>query len=378
MKVLHLISGGDTGGAKTHIIALLKGLNKRMDAKVICFIEDTFYQDALEEGVPIQVFKQKSRSDMSVIRRLVEEIEENGYDIIHCHGARANLIAYFLARKVKKPFITTIHSDFNLDFKDNFYKRIVYTTLNKLALKRFDYYIAISDAFKDMLVERGFKEKDIFTVYNGIDMDKTIEHAEKEEFLRKYSIEDGQKIFVGIIARLDKVKDHDTFLKAAREVSLENSNVEFILAGEGNDEKRLKDMASDLGIKEKVHFIGFLKDQYSFYNAIDINVLTSLSESFPYAVLEGALMKKPIITTNVGGLSKLVEDDVNGYLIKVGDYKNLADRILKLANDNDLMRELGLKLYEKVKNNYSSESLAEVHKEIYTKILENHGGKRWK
>lgn len=376
MKVLHLISGGDTGGAKTHIIALLKGLNKRIDAKVICFIEDTFYHDALEEGVPIQVFKQKSRSDMSVINRLVDEIEENDYDIIHCHGARANLIALFLSRKVKKPFITTIHSDFNLDFKDNFYKRIVYTTLNKLALKRFDYYIAISDAFKDMLVERGFNSDDIFTVYNGIDMDKNLEYTHKEEFSRKYNIQPEGKTFVGIIARLDKVKDHETFLKAARDVSTKNNSVEFILAGEGNDEKRLKSLASEYGIKDKVHFIGFLKDQYSFYNAIDINVLTSVSESFPYAVLEGALMEKPIITTNVGGLSKLVENDVNGYLINVGDSASLADRILKLVENPELMRTFGKNLYDKVKNNYSSESLARVHEEIYNQILENYGGKQ--
>jgi len=134
-----LISGGDTGGAKTHIIALLKGLNKEIDAQIICFIEDTFYEDVVKAGIPIKVFKQKSRSDLTIISRLVEEIQEKGYDLIHCHGARANFIAQFLKGKVDKPFITTIHSDYKLDFKDNFYKRLVYTTLNTIALRRFDY-----------------------------------------------------------------------------------------------------------------------------------------------------------------------------------------------------------------------------------------------
>jgi len=376
MKVLHLISGGDTGGAKTHIIALLKGLNKRIDARVICFIEDTFYEDALAEGVPIQVFQQKSRSDMSVIKRLVDEIKKNQYDIIHCHGARANLIAMFLSRKVNKPFITTIHSDFNLDFKDNFYKRIVYTTLNKWALKKFDYYIAISDAFKDMLVDRGFSHEEIFTVYNGIDMNTPLENINKEDFYNRFGIDSKNKIFVGIIARLDKVKDHETFLKAAKEVVDINSSVEFILAGEGNDEKKLKTLVNELGIKNNVHFVGFLKDQYSFYNSIDINVLTSISESFPYAVLEGALMKKPVITTNVGGLSQLVEDDINGFLIEVGDYKKLANKILYLVENKEKRIIMGENLYQKVKNNYSSESLAKVHEEIYVQILDNHGGKK--
>lgn len=100
MKVLHLISGGgDTGGgAKTHIISLVKELDKLIDAKVICFIEDTFYYEALDAGINIEVFEQKKRSDMSVINRLKEEIDSEGYDIIHCHGARANFIAVFLKK----------------------------------------------------------------------------------------------------------------------------------------------------------------------------------------------------------------------------------------------------------------------------------------
>ena len=84
---------------------------------------------------------------MSVISRLKTEIDKEDYDIIHCHGARANFIAMFLKNKINKPMITTIHSDYKLDFKDNFYKRIVYTPINSIALKRFDYYIAISRYF---------------------------------------------------------------------------------------------------------------------------------------------------------------------------------------------------------------------------------------
>ena len=125
LKVLHLISGGDTGGAKTHISALLKGLNRMIDASIICFIEDTFYEDLHKAGVPIKVFKQKSRSDLSVIKRLVDEIEREDYDIIHCHGARANFIALFIKRRIKKPFVTTIHSDYKLDFKDNLDRKSV-------------------------------------------------------------------------------------------------------------------------------------------------------------------------------------------------------------------------------------------------------------
>jgi len=336
MKVLHLISGGDTGGAKTHIISLVKGIDKLIDAKVICFIKDVFYYDAKSSGINIEVFEQKGRADMSVIHRLIEEIEKENYDIIHCHGARANFNAMFLKRKVKRPLITTVHSDYKLDFKDNIYKNIVFTTLNKFALNRFEYYIAISDTFKDMLVSRGFNKDKIFTVYNGIDVEQKIDYISKKEFFDRYKINDQGETIVGIIARLDQVKDHDTFIKAAAFLLKTRNDVLFLIAGDGSDSKRLISLVEELGLKDKIHFLGFVKDQYSFLNAIDINTLTSLSESFPYAILEGALMRKTIISTDVGGLSQLIEPDENGYLIQVGDSEDLGNKINILANDKDI------------------------------------------
>lgn len=369
MKVLHLISGGDTGGAKTHIISLIKSINKLIDAKIICFIEDTFYHEAKAAQIDIEVFKQKSRYDMSVVHNLIEEIKKENYDIIHCHGARANFIAMFLKRKVNKPFITTIHSDYELDFKDNFYKRLVFTTLNKIALKKFKYYIAISDTFKEMLIKRGFKEEGIFTVYNGIDMEQEISYSSKEDFLKRHNINHEGKTIVGIIARLDKVKDHETFIKAASVLNERKENIVFLIAGNGNDEKRLVSLVKELKLEDTVYFIGFTEEQYSFFNAIDINTLTSLSESFPYAVLEGALMKKPIISTNVGGLSKLIEDNKNGYLIPVGDYMELANKISLLAKNKEKSKNMGESLYGKVRENFSSEVMAKEHVKIYKEII---------
>lgn len=371
MKVLHLISGGDTGGAKTHIISLIKGIDKLIDAKVICFIKDVFYDDAKSSGINIEVYEQKGRADMSVIRRLVEEIEKEDYDIIHCHGARANFNAMFLKRKIKKPLITTVHSDYKLDFKDNIYKNIVFTTLNKFALNRFEYYIAISDTFKEMLVSRGFNKDKIFIVYNGIDMEQELNYVSKKEFLDRYKINDQGKTIVGIIARLDQVKDHETFIKAASSLLKRRDDILFLIAGDGNDKKRLISLVEDFGLRDKIYFLGFVKDQYSFFNTIDINTLTSLSESFPYAILEGAIMKKPIISTDVGGLSQLIQQDNNGYLIEVGDSENLANKINILANDKDKLKDMGENLYNKVRDNFSSDSMAKEHVKIYEEIIRN-------
>lgn len=371
MKVLHLISGGDTGGAKTHIISLMKQLNRLIDAKVICFIKDTFYEDAIEAGIKIEVFKQKSRTDMSVINRLAEEINNKNYDVVHCHGARANFIGMFLKSKINKPMITTVHSDYKLDFNDNFYKKMVYTPMNAIALRRFDYYIAISEEFKKILINRGFKEEEIFIVYNGIDFETEFEYVSKSEFLNRYNIDAEGKIIVGIIARLDLVKDHETFIKAASKILQKRKDIIFLIAGTGKDENRIKSLVSEIEIEDHVYFLGHVDDQYSFFNAIDINVLTSISESFPYVILEGARLKKPVISTNVGGIHHLIEDGYNGWLIKVKDNETLAEKILYFINNKDEIQIMGDNLYKTVKKDFSSRNMAEEHQKIYERIVKN-------
>ena len=369
MKVLHLISGGDTGGARTHLISLMKGLDKKIDAKVICFIEDTFFEDLKKEGIDIEVFAQKSRMDMSVVRRLEDEVRDKSYEIIHCHGARANFIGMFLKRRIKDvPMVTTIHSDYKLDFKDNFYKKVIFTSLNTLALKSIKYYIAISDTFKDMLVERGFREDRIYIAYNGIDFSLEPQFESREEFLKKYSI-DQNKILVGIVARLDQVKDHETFIKGASLVLKERDDVEFLIAGNGNQEEELKALVGTMGLEDKIHFLGFVDDPYSMFNAIDINSLTSVSESFPYVILEGARMSKTIVSTKVGGLNKLVEDGYNGYLVDVKDYEAFGKKILDLAENKEDIKSFGERLNKKVRENFSSDAMAKTHVAIYEKII---------
>ena len=239
--------------------------------------------------------------------------------------------------------------------------------------KTFNYYIAISDSFKDMLKDRGFKEDRIFVAYNGIDFDDLPSVINKEDFLSSYNIDHNGRDIVGIVARLDLVKDHETFIKAADKVIKSNKDIIFLIAGEGNDEKRLKTMVSSLGLNNNVLFLGYVNDTDSFFNAIDINVLTSISESFPYVILEGARMKKTMVTTNVGGIKNLIKDGENGYLINVGDWEGLAERIIDLSKDKNKLITLGEKLYDDVNKNYSSKAMGIRHSEIYNEIL-----KKWR
>ena len=107
MKVIHLISGGDTGGAKTHVLSLLQNLNKTITARMVCFRDGPFADEARAMGIPTDIMSGKVPA---VRKQLLQLIREEGYQVIHCHGARANMIGAMLRMSLDVPVVTTVHS----------------------------------------------------------------------------------------------------------------------------------------------------------------------------------------------------------------------------------------------------------------------------
>lgn len=369
MKVLHLISGGDTGGAKTHIYTLLKGLEAYQDVSMVCFRPGPFLDGAVALGIDARLVEQKNRFDMGALKKVVRMIEEEGFDLVHCHGARANFNALYLRKRVDVPMVTTLHSDYLLDFKDNFIKDKVFTTLNQYALKRFTNYIAITERFKAMLVERGFSEEDIFVTYNGIDMKKSEPAVDKEAFLARYGLEkySDRMLFV-IAARLDLVKDHKSLLKAVALNKDALSRAHVLIAGRGPEREKLMAYVKEEGIGDLVTFLGQVSDPFSLYEAGDVNMLTSISESFPYALLEGAKAKLPFIATDVGGIREMAGP--YGMVFQVQDAEGLGKKMVYALNHHEEMKDRGEGLYDYVNEHFSQEAMAESHVEIYKKILQ--------
>ena len=229
MNVLYLISGGDSGGAKTHMFALLDALHGRAGIKLVCFMDGVFYQEALKKDIDTVLLPQKSRFDMSVADDIKNIIRKDKIDIIHCHGARANFIIAKMKKRIVCPVVTTMHSDYLLDF-DGFYRKIVYTGLNMWALRKMDYYIAVSTDFKKMLIKRGFRPNSIFTVYNGMNFDTPFSVDDKKEFLQSVGITPkDNELYIGIIGRHDSVTGHDIFVKGCLEVAAKYDNVKFMI-----------------------------------------------------------------------------------------------------------------------------------------------------
>ena len=374
MKVLHLIGGGDVGGAKTHVLSLVKGLGRHISVKIVSLRPGMFADEAMELGIDIEVVK--SGNIIKDIRR-VAAIARDGYHIIHSHGAKANMIALAVKALVGLPTVTTVHSDYKLDYMHSFIKRLSFGTINTIALRFIDNYIGISDNFVKMLISRKFLPDRIFALYHGMDFETPPINYSREQFLAEFDIPVGPAdIIVGIAARLYPVKGLDTLLRAAELVKKQNPHIRFIIGGDGVDRKMLENMSVNLGLADTVYFVGWLSDPYRLMSIVDISVLTSLSESFPYSILEGARFAKATISTRVGGIPDLIRDNEEGLLLEAGDYALLAKHILTLAGDASLRETLGRNLQVRVRDKYSLRAMCETQIEIYANVARNAARKK--
>ena len=365
MKILHVIGGGDVGGSRTHIFTLLSNIKDRADIKLVCLRDGDFANGAKALGIDTEVV---SGSNIYASSKKVSNIIDRfGADIVHSHGAKANIVA--IKTKKKHPdikYITTLHSDYAHDYDNNLIKKLTIKKMNKKALRKMDYYQCVSADLKDKMVERYFPEDYIFTLPNGFDFSSVKPSMSKSEFLDSRNITyDENVVYVGILARLTKVKGVDVFIRAAASAIKRHKNIEFLIAGDGEDIGKLKALTNDLNIYQHVHFLGYVNNPIDFLNAIDINVISSHTEGFPYSIIEGAALRKATIASDVGGISTLVQTGKTGILFEDNDHFTLAQSICYLA-DSSVMRDMyGDKIYDKAKQLFSLDRMIDTQYNIY-------------
>ena len=376
MKVIHLISGGDSGGAKTHVLSLLQNLNRTITAQLVCFRDGPFAQEARDMGIPTEIMA--GNHIFRIRRQLAAYIREGGYQLIHCHGSRANMIGAMLQKTTGLPVVSTIHSDYRIDYMGRPFSRLTFGVINTVALRRMDYRIGVSDAMVDLLISRGFAPDRFYAIYNGIDFTPAPSQGDRLPYLRQLGANvDEDSVVVGIAARLNPVKDMSTLIRGFAAAWRECPRLRLVIAGDGPERPKLERLAQELEVEDKVTFAGWITGGMDrFYSALDINTLTSLSETFSYALTEGARFHLATVSTAVGGIPYLIDTGVNGYLFTPGDWKTLGRHLAQLGNDGALRRRMGKKLYEKASTRFSIQTTVETQLHIYGEILRRHSRPR--
>lgn len=362
MTILHLISGGETGGSKNHLVTLLKQFST--DEVVLGVMQEgQLSKEAREAGIQNVVFNQSSRYDFSFLKKLVSFIRENQIHIVHTHGPRANFYTYLIKSFVKFRWFTTIHSDPTKDFIKGGIKGKVFTTLNMNVIRKIDHFFAVSHRFGEMLEGFGVKPGKISIIYNGISFEEPMSLPLNRMDLG-FSKED---FVVTMVARYHPIKNHPLAFEAVEQLQKEGIPIQLLAIGDGPERSKLEELKDG---RDFIHLVGFRNDIHECLKLSDCLLLTSDSESFPLVLLEAARAKIPVVTTDVGGVSALLPSEEFGFIAPIGDTYAVAEYLRKLfaLKSSGEIVSMGEKLYRHAKQNFSLEQLEQATRNAYEKF----------
>ena len=365
MKVVHFISGGDVGGAKTHVLSLLGQIKSEADVTLVCLAQSRFADEAKSLGIPVLIIPAPWQHMPQLIRLA------KSADVLHCHGSKANVLGALLKFLTGKPVATTIHSDFRLDYLGSPLRQATIGNANRLALRALDWYIPVSRDLGNLLIRCGYNSQRVLGVHNCLDFDHIPPRVDRAEFFARYGFDVAEDdVVVSFAGRLMPVKDVPTLLEGFAAAREQCPKLKLFIAGGGDEEIRLKNLAHSLGLDGAVCFAGWMDGVLQLYSVSDVCVMSSRSEGFPYSLLEGAMYGVPTAATAVGGIPDFIEDGKTGFLYAPGDTAALADILVRLCRDRDLRKRVGQAGFEKAKAEYSLPAMKRDQLSIYRRIVD--------
>lgn len=364
VKVLQLISSGGYYGAENMLLNLCASQQKTGCQNSLMIFYNVhapnveLYERARRRGLSVRMVHCQGRADWRAVRQIEECIQEDGIQLIHTHGYKADLYGYVAARRSGKPIVATCHN-----WLGGTAALGIYNHLDRMALKRFHGLAAVSDSVAQRLLASGVSAKKIRTIANGIDV-QTFERARP---LQAFNL-DGSKV-VGMVARLDLKKGFEYLLRAANELRGSFPELKVVIVGEGPDRSEIEGMIQRLGLQSSVILAGQRSDMPAVYAAMDVFVLPSLNEGLPMTILEAMAASKPVIATRVGAIPKVIQDGETGLLVDPGDSDGLRNALARLLTDSGLCSRLGAEGHDWVSRNYTSEAMALKYRQMYDDVL---------
>lgn len=317
-------------------------------------------QRARRSGLSVRMVRCRGRADWRTLREIRQCIRADSADLVHTHGYKADLYGYLAARREGKPVVATCHN-----WVGGTAALRIYNRLDRMVLRKFSAIAAVSGDVAQRLLASGIARGRIRTIANGISVE-AFAGAQPASFP---GIDSSCGNVIGMVARLDLQKGWEYLLLAVRELCRSFAGINVIIAGEGPDRAAIQSMVQNFGLQSHVLLAGQRNDMPAVYAAMDIFVLPSLNEGLPMTVLEAMASARPVIATRVGAVPSVVRDGETGLLVEPRDAAGLAKAISRLLADPDLRRRLGVRAREWVRQNYTSDAMAQKYRRMYEEVL---------
>jgi glycosyltransferase involved in cell wall biosynthesis len=360
MKVLHVITGLDAGGAELQLAMILRRTRHESDV-VTLYNPGPVAELITAQGGTVRNLGMQRNTELPALLRLRKLIKDGQYDVVHTHLYRAQIYARPAARLAGTPVVlTTEHSIGETHIERRKMTRGVRALY--LSSEMFsDATIAVSDIVKDRLVRWGVRPGKVTVIPNGVDTDELGFDAEARDRVRAQFGISPKTYVIGALGRLDPNKRVDLTMEAAAPMLGEKCKI--LVIGRGEDQPRLEAAAKRLGVTDHVIFGGYQSDTTAMLAAFDLYVAASLQETFGLSVLEALASGLPVLYTTCPALDGIQTERAR---MVAGTPDALRDEIRKEFDTGPRPRVADNKVFAR----YGIESVVSRIDDLYEKILE--------
>lgn len=358
------IGGTELNAART-AIRLDPG---RFELVVLCLQEQgELREEYARARIPVYEFPIGSLYKMRTARtglRLARFLRAHRVHILHAHDIYTNCFAVPWARFARVPAVIASRRWWHT------VPRPMLRHANRVAYRFAHRVLANSPSVARLLInEEGVSPARVLTVPNFVEADAfDVPAPERLAVLRArlgLAGHDGVPV-IGVVARLDPIKDHATLLRAARRLKDRGRDFRLVIVGDGDRRRPLESLARELGVAPLVHFAGQLSNRPTNLNALfDVSVLCSTAEGFPNAIIEAMAAGRPVVATRVGGIPDAVDDGRTGLLVPPGDDEALALALDALVTDERRRHALGAAGREVARERFGERSVMRTLEDAY-------------
>lgn len=362
--ILYIITRGILGGAQKHILHLSQYLKKDFAVHVIIGQKGHLWDSLQNKGVHVYYFPSLVKdisplNDAKTLLQIISLIKRIRPNLISTHSSKAGILGRLAARICGVPVIFTAHG---WAFTDGVSEksRNRYIKIERLAARWADRIICVSEYDRQLaLNHRVASKQKLLTIYNGMPLYK--EHNRIHQTM-------GKPVNVIMVARFSEPKDQAFLLRAISSLCTE---IPFIVSfvGEGELKPIMQELSLELGIEDKVMFLGERKDVANLLTESDVFVLTSKWEGFPRSILEAMRAGLPVIASDVGGCKEAVIEGETGFLIHREDEAALKQRLKELIDDPYLRNKMGQAGAQRFLDNFTFDIMFKKTFEVYQQVM---------
>jgi glycosyltransferase involved in cell wall biosynthesis len=341
MKIVHVLSTLELGGMETMALALAKFQQSQGHevSVVAVYGKHELFATAHEMGLmPATLMKRPGKDFLTSIKKLRALFAIRRPDVVHTH----NLVTHYLSAAAcvlqnDRLLLNTRH-----DMGEHI-SSVRGDWLYRAAMKRSAFGVAVCEAARRAFVDRSIiSSQKSRTIVNGIDLSifRKRNEASKKSLLHSLGIS-GIPVVFGNVGRVNPVKDHETMLLAFADQINAGLNAVLVIAGDGPNLNNVRALIASNSLERNVFLLGRRSDVSELLQSFDVFLQSSITEGYSLALVEAASTALPILATNVGGNSEIIENGVNGYLVPSKDVRAYSLALKQLAESESIREKLG-------------------------------------